>query len=94
MKKIILGAALLVTVGNTYANTLTNSTSKGLKISLKNPLTPSHNAASLATFNAMFPGALTIKWQIKGEIGYQVSFIYNGIKMTAKYSYTGVYLGA
>jgi hypothetical protein len=93
MKKIILVAALFFTIGNTYANTLTSSSSKGLLISMKNPLIPDHNAASLATFNAMFPGAFTIKWQIKGEIGYQVTFIYNGVKMTAKYSYTGVYLG-
>jgi hypothetical protein len=60
MKKIILGAALLVTVGNTYA---------------------------------MYPGAVLIKWQAKGEGVYWVSFIYNGVKMSAKYNYLGVYLG-
>ncbi len=92
MKKIILGAALLVTIGNTYANTYT--TSSALHISKKGPLRPSHNDASVAAFNAMYPGAVLIKWQAKGEGVYWVSFIYNGVKMSAKYNYLGVYLGA
>jgi hypothetical protein len=92
MKKIILGAALLVTVGNTYANTLTSANS--LNITMKGPLRPSHNAASVAAFNAMYPGAVLIKWQAKGEGVFWVNFIYNGVKMSAKYNYLGVYLGA
>lgn len=92
MKKIIVSFALIISVNCTYASSLTNFNSA--KITFKNPLTPPHNPASIATFNAMFPGATTIKWQIKGEIGYQVTFIYNGVKMTAKFSYAGVYLGA
>jgi hypothetical protein len=41
----------------------------------------------------MYPGAVLIKWQAKGEGVYWVSFIYNGVKMSAKYNYLGVYLG-
>jgi hypothetical protein len=92
MKKIILVAALFVTVGSTYATTLT--TANSLTISKKGPLRPSHNAASVAAYNAMYPGAVLIKWQAKGEGVYWVSFIYNGVKMSAKYNYLGVYLGA
>jgi hypothetical protein len=95
MKTIILGAALLCAMVNTtYANAESRSNSLVVKNSKGNPLLPTHNAASLAAFNAMFPGAMTIRWQIKGELGYQVTFVYNGVKRTAVYSYTGVYLGA
>jgi hypothetical protein len=92
MKKIILGTALLFTVGSTFANTL--ATANSLNISMKGPLRPSHNAASVAAFNAMYPGAVLIKWQAKGEGVFWVNFIYNGVKMSAKYNYLGVYLGA
>lgn len=91
MKKIILASALLITAGNLFATTFTTATT--LNISKKGPLRPSHNAASVAAFNAMYPGATLISWQAKGEGVYQVTFIYNGVKMTAKYDYTGAYLG-
>jgi hypothetical protein len=93
MKKIILVAALFVTVGSTYANTLT--TSNVLRIAKGNPRRAAHSPASIATFNAMFPGATNIKWQIKGELGYGVTFVYEGVKMTAVFSFfTGAYIGA
>lgn len=92
MKKFIFGAAMIATIGNAYANTPTAAKSNLLKIAAANP-SPSHNAASLAAFNAMFPGATTIRWSIKGELGYQVEFIYKGAKMKAIFSYTGTFIG-
>lgn len=50
--------------------------------------------AVLQAYNAMYAGAQTIKWSRKGEVRYQVVFNYNGQKLTASYSYTGVYLGS
>ena len=91
MKKIILAAALLVTVGSTFASTFTVAST--LSNAKKGPLRPSHNDAAVATFNAMYPGATFAYWKAKGEGVYQVSFIYNGVQMTAKYDYTGAYLG-
>ena len=49
--------------------------------------------AVVEAYNTMYPGAQTIKWSRKGEVRYQVVFNYNGQKLTASYSYTGVYLG-
>lgn len=93
-KRIILGAVLIITISSAYANSVATSKFNLLKISGGNPILPTHNAASLAAFKAMFPGATTIKWSIKGELGHQVEFIYQGVKMKAVFSYTGVYLGA
>lgn len=95
MKKTILGIALLATVSTSFANTLTNtSTSKLINVK-GNPRIRPNSPASIATFNAMFPGATNVKWQIKGELGYGVTFVYNGVKMTAVFSFfTGAYIGA
>ncbi len=94
MKKIFLGVALFVTFGSINATTLTTA-SNVLHISKGNPRRAAHSPASIATFNAMFPGATNVKWQIKGELGYGVTFVYNGVKMTAVFSFfTGAYIGA
>lgn len=92
MKKIILGVALLLTVGSTYANTLTKS--NVLSISQGNPRRTANSPASIAAFNAMFPGATSVKWRIQGELGYGVSFVYNGVKMSRVFSFfTGANIG-
>lgn len=91
MKKIILAAALLVTIGSTKANTLAPSKSNLFEITANN--NSAIPQASVDAYKAMYPGATTLKWARKGEGVYQVTFIYNGVKMTARYSSTGVYLG-
>ena len=91
MKKIILSAALLITIGSTQAITIASSKSGLLKIGLRN-----NQPIPLATGNAyrtMYPGATTLKAARKGEGVYSFTFIYNGVKMTASFNYLGVYLG-
>jgi hypothetical protein len=91
MKKIILSAALLVTIGSTQANTFAPSKLSLLRIALRNnaPIPQ----ASANAYKAMFPGAITLKAARKGEGVYQFTFIYNGDKLTATFNYLGIYLG-
>jgi hypothetical protein len=92
MKKIILSAALLVTLLSTQAITITPSESGLVKITAGN-----NQPIPLATgeaYRAMYPGATTLKAARKGEGVYSFTFIYNGVKMTASFNYLGVYLGA
>ncbi len=91
MKKIILAAALLVSISSLQAGPTIHSESVSLSMAVKNnsPIPK----ACVDAYNAMYPGATTIKWARKGEGVYQVKFIYNGEKSTARYSSTGVYLG-
>ena len=93
MKKTVLVAALFLTIGSIQAATIHST--KVLTAVKGNPRRASTSPASVATFNAMFPGATNVKWQIKGELGYGVSFVYNGVKMTAVFSFfTGEYIGS
>lgn len=91
MKKIILAAALLLSIGSLQANSSVSSETIALSQNRNN-----NSAIPLAcvnAFHAMYPGATTLKWARKGEGVYQVVFIYNGEKMTARYSASGAYLG-
>ncbi|MEP7317220.1 MAG: hypothetical protein ABI921_00710 [Panacibacter sp.] len=91
MKKIILAAVLLVSISSLQASPLTNAASFSISQAARN------NAPipqpCIDAYHAMFPGATTLKWARKGEGVYQVTFIYNGNKSTARYSAAGVYLG-
>lgn len=91
MKKIILAAALIVTIGSAHANTFAPAKSNLFEITANNNAVIPQ--ASVDAYKAMYPGATTIKWARKGENVYRVTFIYNGVKMTAGYNSTGVYLG-
>lgn len=91
MKKIILAAALLITIVSVKANTVTSpETNRTSVIARNNSPIPQ---ACVDAYNAMFPGAITLKWARKGEGVYQVTFTLNGQKSTARFSFAGVYLG-
>jgi len=91
MKKIILAAVLLVSISSLQANSSVHLASVSISLVAKNnaPIPK----ACVDAYNVMYPGATTIKWARKGEGVYQVTFIYNGQKSTARYSSTGIYLG-
>lgn len=91
MKKIILAAALLVSISSLQASPSIHSASVSFSTAAKNN-SPVPKAC-VDAFHAMYPGATTLKWARKGEGVYQVTFIYNGVKSTARYSSAGVYLG-
>ncbi|MBG9378205.1 hypothetical protein I5907_18345 [Panacibacter sp. DH6] len=90
MRKIILAAALILTISTLQANAHTPVCETGIITLNNNAPIPQ---ACVDSYNAMYPGATTLKWARKGEGVYQVTFIYNGQKMTARYSASGVYLG-
>lgn len=50
-------------------------------------------APVLANYNAMYPGASTIKWTWKDHTYYIVIFVFNGEKMKATYLTDGTYVG-
>ncbi|QEC66807.1 hypothetical protein FRZ67_05630 [Panacibacter ginsenosidivorans] len=91
MKKIILAAVVLVSISSVQASASNHLSTISYSHALRNnsPIPP----ACVDAYNAMYPGATTLKWARKGEGVYQVTFIFNGQKLTARYSYTGVYLG-
>lgn len=88
MKKIILAAVLLVSISSLQA-----SPSNAVSINVMAKNNAPIPKACVDAYNIMYPGATTLKWARKGEGVYQVTFIYNGEKTTARYSSTGVYLG-
>ena len=91
MKKIIAVAALFITVTTVYAQPLTTTISAATGETGKTVTRVP--AAVLATFNAMYPGATTIKWTWKDHTFYQVIFILKGEKMSASYLTDGTYVG-
>lgn len=90
MKKIILAAALLVSVCSLNAKPFST-----IAITANDPSQRPRTIPQPAVdaYNAMFPGATTVKWARKGENVYQVTFILNGKKDTARYASDGTYLG-
>ncbi len=91
MRKIILAAVLLVSVGSLKASPFIHSAPVSFSVVARN--NAAIPQACVDAYKAMYPGATTIKWARKGEGVYQVTFIYNGVKSTARYSAAGVYLG-
>jgi hypothetical protein len=91
MKKVILAAALLITVSSSFAVNYTNANTVTQQINAKRPRPIPQPC--IDSYNAMYPGATTIKWARKGEGVYQVTFLYGGEKMTARYAADGTYLG-
>ena len=91
MKKIILAAVVMVFVSSVYAGSYNHFAASSYTHVLRNN-SPIPQAAVNA-YNAMYPGATTLKWVRKGEGVYQVTFLLDGQKLTARYSYAGVYLG-
>ena len=89
MRKFILAAVLLLSISAVHAGTTTPIISINLTLNNNAPIPQ----ACVDSYNAMYPGATTLKWARKGEGVYQVTFIYNGQKMTARYSASGAYLG-
>lgn len=91
MKKIILAAVLIVSISSTQASPSIIVAPVAISLIVKNnaPIPK----ACVDAYNIMYPGATTLKWARKGEGVYQVTFMYNGQKSTARYSSTGVYLG-
>jgi hypothetical protein len=91
MKKIILAAVLLVSISSLQASSSFRLASISTNLVAKNnaPIPK----ACVDAYNVMYPGSTTLKWARKGEGVYQVTFMYNGQKSTARYSSTGVYLG-
>lgn len=91
MKKIILVAVVVVSVSSAHAGSYHQLGAASYTHALRNnsPIPQ----ACIEAYNAMFPGATTLKWARKGEGVYQVTFLLNGQKSTARFSYTGVYLG-
>ena len=91
MKKIIAVAALLITISTVYAQpftkTISAATGETGKTVTRVP------AAVLASYNAMYPGATTIKWTWKDHTFYQVIFTFKGEKMSASYLTDGSYVG-
>lgn len=91
MKKIILAAALFLSIGSLQAGASVHQETISLDQNrYNNSAIPQ---ACVDAYHAMYPGATTLKWARKGEGVYQVTFIYNGEKMTARYSASGAYLG-
>ena len=90
MKKILIAAVLLLSICTVEANSSTGIMKSSMLVARNNSPIPQ---ACVDSYNAMYPGATTLKWARKGEGVYQVTFVYNGVKMTARYSSTGVYLG-
>jgi len=91
MKKVILAAALLITMSSSFAANYTSANAVKTHINAKRPRTIPQ--ACVISYNAMYPGATTLKWARKGEGVYQVTFLYGGEKMTARYAADGTYLG-
>lgn len=89
MRKFILAAALLLSISAVHAGTAEPIISIDLTLNNNAPIPQ----ACVDSYHAMYPGATTLKWARKGEGVYQVTFIYNGQKMTARYSASGAYLG-
>ncbi len=91
MKKIILAAVFLISISRLQASYSIHLAPVSIHLTVKNnaPIPK----ACVDAYNVMYPGATTLKWARKGEGVYQVTFIYNGEKLTARYSYTGIYLG-
>ena len=91
MKKIIVVLVLLVSVSAVSANQYHSAV---LKISIETRKTARYVPPPvLASYNAMYPGATTIRWTWKDHTFYQVKFIYNGETMTASYLSDGTYVG-
>jgi len=92
MKKVILAAALLITMNSSFAANYTSANAAATLIQAGRPNTTIPQAC-VNSYNAMYPGATTLKWARKGEGVYQVTFLYGGEKMTARYAADGTYLG-
>lgn len=91
MKKIIATLMIIAAVSSLSAQTYTKgipaeNTTTGKTVS-------NVPAAVLANYNAMYPGANTIKWTWKDHTYYVVVFVYNGEKMKAMYLTNGTYVG-
>ena len=91
MKKIIIALVLLVSVSSLYAESH-HSFVKATAGETGKSVTRVP-AAVLASYNAMYPDAATIKWTWKDHTFYQVIFMYKGEKMTASYLTDGTYAG-
>ena len=92
MKKIFLAASLLIAVvsfaGNfNGATTPAYSQASGGGIHIPASKVP---ASILATFNAQYPTATNVRWEVErehGQIVFQATFLLNGVQMKVKYVY-------
>lgn len=89
MKKILLAASLLV-AGATFAGTQSLLAVKPAMFAPKGKHIPASQVPAdiMAKFNADYPTATNVQWQVEREHGavvYQAAFTLNGSRMKVKY---------
>lgn len=89
MKKILLAASLLI-AATTFAGTNNVTAVKFSSETGKGKHIPASQvpASIIATFNAQFPTATNVRWQLEREHGqsvYQAQFLLNGKSMKVQY---------
>ena len=90
MKKVLLAASLLIAVVS-FAGNFNGATNaayaqaSGGGIHIPASKVP---ASIRATFNAQYPTATNVSWEVErehGQLVYQATFLLNGVKMKVKY---------